>query len=169
MKVTDEQQELSTLHNQDNYYINDLESEIAVDQLCKALLKRFHHHLLQERHLEPLESGSQAAGADYFLREFMIGKLQKNIFHATADDIRKFAGHWYIISNLEPNMGELSSMLTGAASFYRYCAEHKLTPVNTAEEITNTCQRSDYFRQRIEDFHNNTGDGYSAWEQACPL
>jgi len=169
MKVTDEKLELSALHNPNNYHISDLESEMAVDRLCTALLKKFHHYLLQERRLEPLEAGSQAAGADYFLHEFMIGKLRRNIFHASADDVRKFAGHWYIISNLEPNMAELNSMLAGTASFYRYCAEHQLTPLTTAEEIADTCRQSKYFQQRIEDFHNITGAGYNAWEQACPL
>ena len=169
MKVTDEKLELTSLHNPENYSIKDLESEISVDRLCSALLKKFHQYLLQEQQLEPLEAGSQAAGADYFLREFVVGKLRCNIFRVTASQVRQFAGHWYIISNLEPNITELNAMLASAANFYRYCAAYQLVSAETADEIASTCQQSDFFQQRIEDFHNITGDGYSDWEQACPL
>ena len=99
----------------------------------------------------------------------MVGKRRMNIFDATADQVRQFAGNWYIISNLEPNMEELSAMLRGAASFYRYCADHKLITEDIAEEIASTCDKREYFQKRIDDFHAISGDGYAAWDQSCPL
>lgn len=169
MKITDENIELATLHDKTNYQITDLDSEIYVDRLCAALLKKFHQYLLHNDKLEPLEAGSQAAGADYFLREFMVDKRRKNIFSANAEQVQQFAGNWYIISNLEPNMTELSVMLKGIASFYRYCAAHDLIQPQTARQIAQVCEKTEYFQQRIEDFHNISGDGYSAWDKACPL
>lgn len=169
MKTIDTCFDLATLHKKSNFQIEDLDSEIRVDQLCTALLKRFHQYLLQQQNLEPLEAGSQAAGADYFLREFLIGNRRQNIFAATEELVRMFAGNWYIVNNLEPNMEELSAMLRGTANFYRYCAEHELVANAETEKIIATCEDTDYFQQRIDDFHDISGDGYKAWVQACPL
>ena len=169
MKITDEKLELSALHDKSNYQVDDLDSEIRADRLCSALLKKFHQYLLQERRLEPLEAGTQAAGADYFLREFMLGKKRENIFSASAEQVEQFAGNWYIISNLEPNMAELDTMLAGTANFYNYCAANNLISAETAKQIAETSKKLDYFRQRIDDFHNISGDGYAAWDKACPL
>ena len=159
----------SDIFDKSNYDITDLDSEIRTDKLCAALLKNFHQHLLNELKLEPLDAGALAAGADYFLREFLIGGRQENIFSCTPERIKQFGGHWYIIRNLEPNMAELTTMLSGAAGFYQYCANMQLTDPSNAEAITLTCSDLDYFRQRIEDFQAITGDGFAAWEQACPL
>ncbi len=169
MKIDDTEIKLTTLHDKSNFQIVDLDSEIRADRFCSALLKHFHQFLLGTLNLEPLEAGSQAAGADYFLREFMIGKRRDNIFNASAEQVLQFAGNWYIISNLEPNMEELSVMLRGTASFYRYCAEHNLSTPENSEQIKQTCNKIDYFQERIETFHNISGDGYSAWDKACPL
>lgn len=169
MNIVDKNIELKTLHDKSNFQIDDLDSEIRADKFCSALLKRYHQYLLNKLDLAPLEAGSQAAGADYFLREFMIGKRHQNIFTATAEQVRQFAGNWYIVSNLEPNMDELSAMLRGTANFYRYCAEHDLVEPAVAKEIAATCDQTEHFQQRIEDFHNISGDGYAAWDQACPL
>lgn len=160
---------IKPLHDKSNYQIVDLDSEINADRLCSCLLKEFHQFLLRECQLEALEAGSQAAGADYFLREFMIGQRRDNIFHGSAELVQQFAGHWYIISNLEPNIAELQAILSGTVSFYQYCAQNQLTSMATAEQISETCNQADYFQQRIEDFHDISGDGYSSWKKQCPL
>ncbi|MDX2480310.1 MAG: hypothetical protein QNK24_08225 [Desulfuromusa sp.] len=169
MKITNENIELTVLHDKSNYQISDLDSEVYVDRLCSSLLKKFHQYLLQECRIEPLAAGSLAAGADYFLREFMIDKKRENIFDATAQRVEQFAGNWYIISTLEPNVTELGAMLEGTANFYQYCALNKLTNEETATHIRQICNKIDYFQQRIEDFHDISGDGYSSWDKACPL
>jgi len=126
-------------------------------------------YLLKEKKLAPLEAGSLAAGADYVLREFIIGKCRANIFDTTPRQVKQFAANWYIVSNLEPNMAELTTMLKGTDSFFHYCAEYKLVAAECADQISSICDETDYFKQRIDDFHNISGGGYSAWEQACPL
>ncbi len=157
------------LFNKNNYQADSLDDEIRADQFCRNLLQIFHQHLLKEQNLEALEAGSLAAGADYFLRDFMISNQRKNIFDCSATLVRRFAGHWYIISNLEPNMAELMPILKGTERFYHYCLNNKMMAAETAEEIRRVCSDYDYYQQRIESFHNITGDGYSDWGNACPL
>lgn len=157
------------LHNAANYEITTLDDEIRAERHCTALLKLFHQSLLHDLELDPLEAGTLAAGADYTLREFVIGHCRINIFAATATTIRQFAGNWYIVRNLEPNTEELKDMLAGTAAFYRYCTDLGLVSVNQAAEIAAACSQTADYQQRIEDFHNIAGNGFTAWNQACPL
>lgn len=151
------------------YTITDLDSEIRADQYCQSLLKHFHRWLLREKKYAPLKAGQLAAGADYFLREFLIGARRMNIFCITPRQIRQFGGNWYIVQNLEPNMAELTPMLDGTAHFYHYCAELELVPAPLATAIEQETSNLAYYRQRIDDFHALTDNGYHAWEQACTL
>lgn len=152
-----------------SYTITNLETEIRADQYCQALLKHFHRWLLQEKKYAPLKAGQLAGGADYFLREFLIGARRMNIFSSTPNHIRQFGGNWYIVQNLEPNMAELTPMLDGAAHFYSYCAERELIPAQQAVAIAQETTDLTYYRQRMEDFHALTDNGYHAWERACSL
>jgi hypothetical protein len=152
-----------------NYHIDSLEDEIRADRCCKQLLKTFHRWLLDDRKFEELEAGRLAAGADYFLCDFMIGARRQNIYLVSAEQVRQFGGNWYIISNLEPNLAELKPMLRGVSLFYAYAEELNLINAETAAEIARTSTRDDFFQQRIEEFHQLQDDGYRDWNQACPL
>ncbi len=159
----------SVLVGAQNYNIDSLETEIRADRYCTQLLKYFHRWLLDKQQREALEAGRLAAGADYFLREFLIGARRQNIFSATAEQLRQFGGNWYIISNLEPNSAELEPMLLGSALFYNYCAEQNLFSTEDAKAIDSIAQQNTFFSDRIEGFHQLEEDGYSAWDQACSL
>lgn len=152
----------------DHFCINDLNDEIRVDQLCQKLLKNFHQHLLDSGYFSPLEAGSMAAGADYFLRDYVIDSMRSNIFHITARQVRGFAGNWYVHRNLEPNMKELEVMLKGVQEFYCYCADNRWVDTTVSNEIAAICCAVDYFRERIESFHALTGDDYPGWCEQCP-
>jgi hypothetical protein len=169
MQQNQEDTALAELLDKKNYAIDSLDTEIKADRYCGQLLKHFHRWLLNDQHKEALEAGRMAAGADYFLREFMIGSRRDNIFSATAEQLRQFGGNWYIINNLEPNSAELEPMLLGAAFFYRYSVEQNLCSPADAEAIDAVAHQSAYFKGRIEDFHQLKDDGYSAWDQACSL
>lgn len=160
---------IEALHSKENYDISSLEDEIRADRHCAALLKNFHRYLLDELQAEPLEAGALAAGADYFLREFIIGDRRENILDVTGRRIRQFGGNWYIIRNLEPNMEELLDMIEGADAFYRYCSTLKLVTAEIAEEVSRECARLDDFARRIEEFHAISGDGFKVWDQDCPV
>jgi len=152
-----------------NYAITTLTEEIRADQHCAALLRQFHRHLLEEQQLPPLDAGALAAGADYFLREFIIGSRRENILEIPAERIRQFAGNWYIIRNLEPNLEELTDMLRGTAAFYRYGVGLNLVAAHSAGEISAECDKLGDFARRIEEFHAIRNDGFRAWDRACPL
>lgn len=159
----------SQLISLENYTIASLESEIRADRYCAQLLKHFHRWLLDKQQHEALEAGRLAAGADYFLREFLIGSRRQNIFSATEEQLRQFGGNWYIISNLEPNSAELESMLLGTTLFYTYCHELDLFSAEDTQAFAIVAQQKSFFSDRIEDFHHLEDDGYSAWDQACSL
>ena len=169
MNNTHETVETAAHHLRENYNVGSLEDELRINQLCKQLLREFHQHLLHKLKLEPLDAGSPAAGADYFLLDFMIDNQRANIFDGSESDLKKFAANWYIISNLEPNIDELQVMLKGTANFYRYCATLQLVPTKTAEQIDAASQQVAYYQQRIDSFLDITGDGYITWNRECPL
>ncbi len=154
------------LFNPSNYQISSLEDEVRADQLCRELLKTFHQHLQQED--EPLIAGSKAAGADYFLRDYMIDNRRANIFSLNATRVRAFAGNWYIISTLEANMTELQDILAGIKSFARFCTLKSLLDEDQNAEIAHACDDIDYYQGRIESFQNLVDDGYRDWDLACP-
>ena len=155
--------------DQKNYSIGSLDDEIRADQISKVLLKQFHQYLLENNEFSPLEAGSMASGADFYLRDFMIDNRRRNIFEISPELINSFAGNWYIVSSLEPNMVELEGILTGIANFYRFCAEKKVINSATAEKVSQACSCHDYYQQRIDSFNDISGDGYTAWNKACPL
>ncbi|MCD6581207.1 MAG: hypothetical protein J7K90_05345 [Desulfuromusa sp.] len=155
--------------NQSNYSIESLDDEIKADQTCKVLLKEYHQYLLKNKGFFPLESGSMASGADYYLRDFMIDNRRINIFDISPELIYGFAGNWYIVNTLEPNMVELESILNGVNHFYSFCAEKKMINLTMAEKVSQACSHHEYYRQRIETFNTLSGDGFTTWNNACPL
>jgi hypothetical protein len=152
----------------DNFSMNNLSDEIRVDQLCKTLLRHFHQHLIETDHFSPLEAGSMAGGADYFLRDYVIDSLRANIFHITARQVRGFAGNWYVHRTLEPNMKELEMILKGVQKFYGYCADNGWVEAIVSDEIAATCTDVGYYRERIDSFHALKGDDYPGWCEQCP-
>ncbi|PLX80350.1 MAG: hypothetical protein C0615_01085 [Desulfuromonas sp.] len=155
--------------NIDDFTIASLDDEIKVDKLCVEFLGAFYKHLLDERGLEPLDAGSRARGADYFLRDFIIADRRENIFQITPERVRQFGGNWYILSNMEPNLAELGDILAGVAAFYEFCAGLNLIDRAANSEIGAHCLATDYYTERIEAFHDISGDGFIAWNDACPV
>jgi len=152
-----------------DFSIVTLDDEILADQRCIDLLRHFNQHLTCLAGLSPEQAGELCRGADYFLREFVIADRHDNLFNLSAERIRQFAGHWYIIRTPEPNMTELQGILHGTCHFYKFLAEQDLVDAHTAREIALQCAETDYYRTRIEDFWAIEGDGFDAWRQACPL
>ncbi len=109
------------LFKKQNFDIDDLQDEIRVDELCGRLLRFFYLDLMEREAMSSAEAGALAHGADYFLREFIIPDRRENIFELRPGRVRQFAGTWYIIRNMEPNMAELTGILNGVEAFYRYC------------------------------------------------
>lgn len=149
--------------------IKDLADEIRVDQLCENLLRIFYHYQVDELSRGPEAAGANARGADYLLREFIIGDRRENLFRIEAIRIRQFAGNWYITRALEPSLSELQSILRGTAEFYRFLSVSGVCPPQLASEIERHCQSLDYYQLRIDAFWAIRDDGFAAWRSACPL
>ena len=132
-------------------------------------MRRFNQDLTRKQGLQPQQAGELCHGADYFLREFIIGDRRENLFEITDERVRQFAGHWYIIRTPEPNLTELRTILKGTAAFYRYLAEQAVLTESRAQQIAARCKELDYYQQRIEDFWAIEDNGFETWRQACPL
>lgn len=151
------------------FTIENLDDEIRADRLCHQLLRRFARDLTVGGQFAPAAAGALAHGADYFLREFVIGERRENILRLQPARVRQFAGNWYIVRNLEPNLKELHSILEGVVTFYHYLAEQELVDPVLAGEVRAQAADSAYFAARIESFWALEADGFGRWDRDCPV
>jgi len=155
--------------NPDDFDVTTLDDEIRVDALCVSLLLAVRDRLLTSGGADPLTVGELCQGADYFLREFIIAECADNLLRLPAERVRQFAGHWYIIRNLEPNTKELAGILGGIAACYLTLADAGLIDPAQLAAITATCADLPAYAQRIDEFWAIEDDGYNRWRAACPL
>lgn len=148
--------------------VHTLDDEIRVDALCSDILHMFYRHLL-EKNIPEAEATSLASGADYFTRDFVVARRQKNILDAEPGIVRQFAGNWYITNTLEPNIRELSSYLGGVRAFYAFLNDSGLISDELLLSIEKECDNLDYYKARIDSFWEIRGDGYFEWERECTL
>ena len=144
------------------------EDDLRVDNLCKRLLRRFYDRLLGDG-LPPDEATALANGADYFIRDFVVDFKALNLFAEKSGIVRQFAGNWYIVNTLEPDIGQLARHLRGIKAFYRFLRDNELI---SAECLENSEKESDdlaFYESRINSFWEIKGDGYPAWERECSL
>jgi len=145
-----------------------LAAELQADRECTQILRNFHAHLIEQQ-TDPLVAGSLAQGADYFLRDFIISACRSSIFTPHRDCVKQFAGHWYIVNNLQPTEEELLPVLLGVAAFYTFLAQHHDVDPHLVAQICNDCADMQWFKQRLEAFWAIEGDGYFKWRAECPL
>ncbi len=154
--------------NKDDFRLGSLEDELRVDGLCQKLLMRFYFQLLEDG-ISPDQATFLASSADYFIRDFVVAIRERNIFDEHPGLVRQFAGNWYIVNTLEPNMPELSRHLEGIRAFYRFLRSRDLISAPYLGLIERECDDRDYYAGRIDSFWAITGDGYLAWERECTL
>ncbi|PLX85149.1 MAG: hypothetical protein C0617_05550 [Desulfuromonas sp.] len=157
------------LFEQESFEVRDLQDEIRVDGLCERLLNLFYADQVQQSGLQPEEASVLAYGASYFLKEFVVPALRENIYALKPGRVRQFAGNWYIVKNMEPNMAELKGILEGVEAFYEFAHRAGRVPAELLEAIRRDCADLDYYRGRIEDFWNIGDGGYPEWERQCSL
>ncbi|ORJ63436.1 hypothetical protein [Geothermobacter hydrogeniphilus] len=169
--MTDQNSDRATSEALDeaSFQIADLEDEIRADRLLGELLRDFLQYRITRHDDDAEDAGRLARGADYFLREFIIGDRRENIYRIPAERIRQFAGNWYIVRNLEPNPVELGDILDGVAAFYAWLESDNRCSSQLSGSIARACGDRDFYRERIDSFWDIEGDGYSRWAAACPL
>ncbi len=157
------------LFDPENFHIKDLKDEIQADELCVNLLRIFIREKKEAGELNAHEAGALASGADYFLRDFIISDRRENIFKVDAFRIRQFAGNWYIVKNMQPNLPELKAILMGVEAFYDFCTRAGRMEQERFDGIRRECRRLEYFAERIEKFWAIEGAGFFEWERECSL
>lgn len=154
--------------DKDAFTPGSLEDDLRVDLLCKHLLQHFYGRL-QADGLSPEEATELANSADYFLRDFLVDIKGLNLFDEKSGVVRQFAGNWYIVNTLEPDIRELARHLRGIKAFYRYLRDRELISAGYLENIERECDDLSFYEGRIESFWAISGDGYLAWERECSL
>ena len=154
--------------NKDDFRLETLDDELRVDGLCKKILMRFYFQLLEDGD-SPERATFLANGADYFVRDFIVGFMQRNLFDERPGLVRQFAGNWYIVTTLEPNTTEISGHLDGIRAFYRFLSSRDFISPGYLDEIEKECADIDFYERRIASFWEIKGDGYAAWERECTL
>lgn len=152
----------------DDFTIVTVDDEIRADGLCRKLLSRFYFALL-EGGMDPREATALAGGADYFVRDFVVGYKHRNLLEERPGLVRQFAGNWYIVNTIEPTVEELSGHLAGVRAFFRFLAERGDISVPFFEAVDRECGDIAYYDARIRSFWDITGDGYGVWERECTL
>lgn len=145
-----------------------LEDELRVDGLCRELLMAFYYDRTAAG-LSEHAATQLANSADYFVRDYLVGARQLNLLETEGREVRRFAGNWYIINTLEPDIAELEIHLKGVCEFFRYLAESGNISYEAFAGIESNCASLEFYQGRIESFLDIQGDGYYAWEAGCSL
>jgi hypothetical protein len=141
---------------------------LRVDNLCRELLLRFYEEI-QADGLSPEEATALASGADYFIQNFLVDFKGYNLFDERPGIVRQFAGNWYVVNTLEPDISHLGLHLRGITAFYRFLHGHQLISAGYLQEIEKECGDLAYYENRIESFWAIEGDGFLCWERECTL
>ena len=151
-----------------DFNLTTLEDELRVDGLCRELLMAFYHEKAASGMSEH-DATQLANSADYFVRDYLVGTRQMNLLETEGKEVRRFAGNWYIINTLEPDITELSVHLKGICEFFRFLAEKENISYEAFAGIECNCASLEFYRSRIESFWDIQGDGYYEWEAGCSL
>lgn len=154
--------------DKDEFGLGTLEDELRVDELCKKMLMYFYFQLIEEG-ASPEQATLLANSADYYVRDFVVGCRQRNLFDEKPGIVRQFAGNWYIVNTLEPSIDELAVHLDGIRAIYRFLRSRDLITAEFLRQIETECADTDFYAGRIASFWEIKGDGYGAWERECTL
>ncbi|RNC65289.1 MAG: hypothetical protein ED859_17630 [Desulfuromonadales bacterium] len=154
--------------NKDEFTIVTVDDEIRADGLCRKLLSRFYYALL-EAGMEAHEATALASGADYYVRDFVVGYKHRSLFDEQTGIVRQFAGNWYIVNTIEPSLDVLAGYLAGVRAFYRFLFDLGLISGQFLSAMEEECGDIAWYEGRIRSFWAIEGDGYLAWERECSL
>jgi len=157
-----------TVINKDEFTIVTVDDEIRADGHCKVLLRQFYDSLLAGG-MAPQEATRAANGADYYVRDFLVGYKHRSLFDERPGIVRQFAGNWYIVNTIEPDLEELAGHLRGICSFYRFLRDKGLIGTDFLAAMEQECGDGAFYEARIRSFWEIEGDGYLAWERECSL
>ncbi len=152
---------------QDDFDFTTIDEELVVDERCQQILKHFYL-FLQQQGMTPEEASDLAFSADLYLRDYLIDFGRQNIVRPKPGIVTTFAGSWFITHTLDPELALLERHLTALSELYRFMRRQHLISAYELAFLLNEAGHLDFFRQRIDSFLNLTGDGFAAWDAACP-
>lgn len=153
----------------DDFDFETLDDELRVDDLCRNLLRQFYTYLQQQLGLTPAKASELAYSADYYVRDYLLDFLRSNILRPEPSQLRRFAGNWYIVKNLEPEYSVLERHLMAVGAFYGFLAASGMITQEDLLSVESELSDRDYYRARIESFLKIKGEGLEAWDSDCPL
>ncbi|MBI5484591.1 MAG: hypothetical protein HY888_09040 [Deltaproteobacteria bacterium] len=151
----------------DDFEFANLEEELLVDQRCQQVLRHFYLYLQQQG--LPAERASELAfAADLYVRDYLLDFACQNLVRPQPGIVRKFAASWFITHTLDPEMEILERHLTAIAELYRFLHRLHLVSADELAYLLEETGQTDFYKGRIENFLNISGDGFVAWDAICP-
>jgi hypothetical protein len=152
----------------EDFDFETLEEELRVGEQCRQLLHQFYIWM-QQHDLTPESASEFTYCVDYYLRDYLIDFLRANPLRPKAGLVRYFAANWYITRCLEPEMVVLQKHLEGVALLYRFLGDRGLITADELVQLEQESADSDVYQRRIEAFLALAGEGFEAWDKACPV
>ena len=160
-------QNSETEFEHEDFEFDTIEEELLVDGRCQEVLKQFYLYL-QQQGMNAERASELAFGADLYLRDYLIDFGRQNIVRPQPGIVTKFAGSWFITHTLDPEFVTLERHLAALSELYRFLHRRHLISADELSYILKEAGEVDFYRQRIDSFLNLTGDGFVAWDAACP-
>lgn len=152
----------------EDFDFETLEEELRADQQCQKLLQQFYFWL-QQGGMTPEQASEQAYSADYYLRDYVLDFLKRNVLKPQPGQVRYFAGNWYITRTLEPELPVLNGHLKAIVSLYGFMNELHLVTAEQSDQVCREAAELDFYQRRIASFLALAGEGYEAWDRECTM
>lgn len=153
----------------EQFDFNNLDEELVVDKQCRGLLHQFYIWLLKQQGKDAAQASELTYCVDYYLRDYLMDTLCRNIVRLIPGLIRCFGGTWYIIRNMEPDYEQLLLHLEGITAWYRFLHQLELISIQELAVAESETAEAKWFKERIDNFNNLESNGYEYWEKQCSL
>ena len=152
----------------DDFEFSSIEEELRVDERCQSLLNSFYQYL-QSRGFAPQHASDLAYSADYYLRDYVLDFARQNVVCPQPGIITKFAASWFITNTLDPEVKLLERHLEAISELYIFLHKQHFISREELAFLEAEAGKTEYYRQRIEQFLAISGEGYAAWDAECPV
>jgi hypothetical protein len=151
-----------------DFDFEDIDEELRVDNNCRALLNRFYMDLLS-RGVSDQDASEATFCADYYLRDYLLDHLRQNIVRPRAGIVRFFAGNWFIVKTLDPEIAVLEKYLKAIAELYQFLHRQHYISKDELEYLLCETEQTEFYKKRIDSFLAICGEGYISWGEECQL
>jgi hypothetical protein len=151
-----------------DFDFEDIDEELRADNNCRALLNRFYMDLLS-RGISDQDASELAFCADYYLRDYLLDHLRQNIVRPRTGIVRFFAGNWFIVKTLDPEIAVLEKHLKAIAELYQFLHRQHCISKDELDYLLGEAGQTEFYKKRIDSFLEICGEGYNSWGSECLL